>query len=379
MSNFNDAEVDRLKELGGNRAANATWRATWDRKQFPKPKQSEEARVKEFIRRTYVEKRWRRSEGSSRRAHEEEGDVPVEPISKIIKDPAPIHVQRSAPSHISTSNSGSFVRPRRVSNATVPPQQENNLLFSDAPVANGKSTTTAAAAPAKATTSGMDLFFGGDDFTPDWNNQSTTGAQKPPRKASGFSLADELFSNVPPAQPPKQHQQWGSVVQPQQQPWGQPQGFGPGPHQQQWSQMQNFGGFVPQPHMQPQWGVPYPQQQQPPPPQWPGSYQQQQQHQQWGQPQSHAKLDDPFGSDIQQPQQQPPPHKPQDDLFGDLSAFKSSSGGPQRSMQNINPPQQQQQQQPPPQRFNDDPFGSDAGFGSAAPMKQQPSDNPFDF
>jgi len=83
MSNFKEHEVEKIKQ-GGNLKGNAIWRAKWNEKEYPRPKPNEEKKLKDFIYKTYVEKRW----------YKGEEDVPVQNIKEILRDPIKLEVEK---------------------------------------------------------------------------------------------------------------------------------------------------------------------------------------------------------------------------------------------------------------------------------------------
>mmetsp|Transcript_39812 Transcript_39812/g.98084 ORF Transcript_39812/g.98084 Transcript_39812/m.98084 type:complete len:280 (-) Transcript_39812:127-966(-) len=67
MSKFTDEEVEQIESSGGNEAHNDKYLARWEPRDFPLPDPSDTAKVKEFLRMKYVEKRWMRSSRDDRR------------------------------------------------------------------------------------------------------------------------------------------------------------------------------------------------------------------------------------------------------------------------------------------------------------------------
>lgn len=61
MTKFKDEEVERLEKQGGNERAMLIWRAKWKPTDYPKPKPGDERAIKDFIFKTYVEKKWANS------------------------------------------------------------------------------------------------------------------------------------------------------------------------------------------------------------------------------------------------------------------------------------------------------------------------------
>eukprot|EP00906_Rhabdomonas_costata_P038950 RCo055145 len=57
MSQFTDEEVAALKN-GGNGKAARVWRALWRPQAYPMPKEGDEKAIIQFIKMTYVEKKW---------------------------------------------------------------------------------------------------------------------------------------------------------------------------------------------------------------------------------------------------------------------------------------------------------------------------------
>eukprot|EP01117_Protostelium_nocturnum_P002751 TRINITY_DN1365_c0_g2_i3.p1 TRINITY_DN1365_c0_g2~~TRINITY_DN1365_c0_g2_i3.p1 ORF type:complete len:520 (+),score=209.27 TRINITY_DN1365_c0_g2_i3:135-1694(+) len=57
MSTFKEEEIQKL-QCQGNGVAKDTWRAKWSVRDFPEPEAGNTSKTREFIRATYVEKRW---------------------------------------------------------------------------------------------------------------------------------------------------------------------------------------------------------------------------------------------------------------------------------------------------------------------------------
>lgn len=57
MAKFENAEIEALK-VGGNEVAKRIWMARWTPSDFPIPDDSDPAKLREFLRLKYKEKRW---------------------------------------------------------------------------------------------------------------------------------------------------------------------------------------------------------------------------------------------------------------------------------------------------------------------------------
>lgn len=64
VTNFKEHELTKLKNMG-NEKAKSIWRATWNPKTDPKPSSGSATSIKDFIQKTYSEKRWYKPPSSS--------------------------------------------------------------------------------------------------------------------------------------------------------------------------------------------------------------------------------------------------------------------------------------------------------------------------
>ena len=76
----------------GNLVAQKTWRGNWNETKYPRPKQSQESKLDEFIRMTYVDKKFY-------------SDTPeVQPITKLIQKPEALKVIHQEDSEVGFQN-----------------------------------------------------------------------------------------------------------------------------------------------------------------------------------------------------------------------------------------------------------------------------------
>ena len=89
MSTFDEAEVAALRE-GGNDKAKAFWRARYNPSDFIVPDPAEargirEKRVRDFIKMTYIDKRWLKGEGKSAAASSSKGEEKKKKKKKVVE------------------------------------------------------------------------------------------------------------------------------------------------------------------------------------------------------------------------------------------------------------------------------------------------------
>ncbi|KAL9656237.1 hypothetical protein ABK040_007852 [Willaertia magna] len=360
MTNFRDEDVEFM-EKHGNRVAQSVWRAKWDPNQNPKPKNTDEKGIKDFIQKTYVKKMWYDESGKTNVNTYEE--VPVEPIQNIIEEPEKIEVINRSTPPLKNDPFLSF-EPVTTTTTNKQPQVTTTRHHHQPPKATTTSDLDNFFGGGSTTTTGGHQGFGNDDDNWGFDNHQQTNVQQqqnqPPK--SGMSLADELFAgvnfgnttNTVPTwgnnQPPMHtgNVGWGGNVH-QPNPWGNQQ---PNP----WGSNNMGGNIQPNP-----WGNQPPMHSNPNP--W-GN-----QPNPWGnqQPPMNTGMGGNMGGNVHQP-----------NPWGNQPPTNTMGGG----FGNQPPMMRNLQSTPPPTR---DPFSNlTGGFGATNTSNttsnvNKQNDNPFDF
>eukprot|EP00759_Apiculatamorpha_spiralis_P008105 PhF_6_TR1506/c0_g1_i1/m.2730/K15044/AGFG1; Arf-GAP domain and FG repeats-containing protein 1 len=95
MSQFTDEEMEGLRK-GGNTKAMKSWRGSWNRAVNPMPKEGDEKAMREFIKNTYVDRRWYVTPSLV----EEAPLPPVQKLTTLIGPGAPpVAVTQTPPQH----------------------------------------------------------------------------------------------------------------------------------------------------------------------------------------------------------------------------------------------------------------------------------------
>ena len=67
MSKFTMEQVKALDE-GGNKVAKKLWMSRWDANEFPEPDPHDVPKIREFIRKKYIEKQWYKKKKKSKKS-----------------------------------------------------------------------------------------------------------------------------------------------------------------------------------------------------------------------------------------------------------------------------------------------------------------------
>ncbi|KAL6046767.1 putative ADP-ribosylation factor GTPase-activating protein AGD14 [Balamuthia mandrillaris] len=235
MATFKPEEVEFLQEMGNERARDI-WLAKWSSDQYPEPDSADKARVREFMKLKYLEKRWYRKDSKSKevsptssgsaspnrreRSRKGKGDtspVKVEPLQKILgNDIPPIHYEDA-----STKKEKTDIKPP----ADAFLVWDNNTPSAAAP-------TPVQAAPSRPPTNGLEAIF--STPAPSTTTSATTVSSIwPPPQPQQYmqfqAITPQAFQQMTPQQQQaylQMQQQW--IMQQQQmmtQQLGYPQAY----------------------------------------------------------------------------------------------------------------------------------------------------------
>lgn len=200
VTNFKEHELNKLKNMG-NEKAKSIWRATWNPQTDPKPTPNSASAIKDFIYKTYTEKRWYKpatdeSDQTKKKKSPEKEDTelpPVQSINKILPDPPQLQVEH---------------------------KEEDWAKFDDDDFKSFEKTTTQESKPPQQQT--LDLFF--SDTT---SQQKKEEVIKNPKE--NMQLADILFQGIsqPSYSQPSGYSQPGGYPRQPYGGFGQPYGYPP--------------------------------------------------------------------------------------------------------------------------------------------------------